>query len=168
MDKDLKSTFLDALETSQDKLLRICSSYAKDPDDAKDLFQEVLVNVWRALPNFKANSSLATWMYRITLNVCLRHRANLQRERKRFSRLKSVEIEQIDTENPNRPDEVRLLLLRNCVRNLNNADKAVITLYLESLPYREIANITGLKENTIAVKVKRIKTKLLNCINAKL
>ncbi len=168
MDKDLKSIFLEALEDSQDKLLRICSSYAKDPDDVKDLFQEVLVNVWRALPNFKANSSLATWMYRITLNVCLRHHANLQRERKRFSRLKSIEIEQIDTENPNRPGEVRLLLLRNCVRNLNNADKAVITLYLESIPYREIANITGLKENTIAVKVKRIKTKLLNCINAKL
>tara|TARA_R110002049_G_scaffold70563_2_gene182282 strand:- start:727 stop:975 length:249 start_codon:yes stop_codon:yes gene_type:complete len=59
----------------------------------------------------------------------------------------------------------QLVQLRNCIKALNEADKAVITLYLEELPYKEISNILGLTENTVAVKVKRIKKKLLNCIN---
>jgi RNA polymerase sigma-70 factor (ECF subfamily) len=57
--------------------------------------------------------------------------------------------------------------LRECIKRLNEADKAVITLYLEELPYKEISNITGLNENTIAAKVKRIKYKLLNCLKPK-
>ncbi len=59
----------------------------------------------------------------------------------------------------------QLVQLRNCIKELNEADKAVITLYLEELPYKEISGILGLTENTVAVKVKRIKKKLLNCIN---
>ena len=165
MNKDLEHTFLNALENSQDKLLRICSSYAKDDNDTKDLFQEVLIHIWKALPSYKGNSSLSTWMYRITLNVSLRHRANLSREKKRFSQINSLVIEQIDDEKYEKTDRTKLKLLRNCVRALNDADKAIITLYLEELPYKEISSITGLKENTVAVKIKRIKAKLLNCIN---
>lgn len=59
----------------------------------------------------------------------------------------------------------QLVQLRNCIKVLNEADKAVITLYLEELPYKEISGILGLTENSVAVKVKRIKKKLLNCIN---
>ena len=62
-------------------------------------------------------------------------------------------------------EESELIVLRNCIKKLNEADKAVITLYLEELSYKEISSITGLIENTIAVKIKRIKRKLLNCIN---
>lgn len=168
MNKDLENTFLNALENSKDKLLRICSSYTKDTDDAKDLFQEVLINIWQALPSFSGNASMSTWMYRITLNVSLRYRTKLHREKKRVSPFKSIAIEQIDVHNPVNQNQEKLILLRNCVKTLNDADRAIITLYLEKLPYKEISNITGLKENTIAVKVKRIKKKLLNCINDKL
>lgn len=58
----------------------------------------------------------------------------------------------------------QLLQLRKCIKQLNEADKAVITLYLEQLPYKEISKVTGLTENNIAVKIKRIKKKLLNCL----
>jgi len=61
-----------------------------------------------------------------------------------------------------------LEFLRACVRNLNEVDKAVTSLFLEELSYKEISKITGLKENTVAVRVKRIKKKLLNCINEKI
>lgn len=168
MDKDLETTFLKALEESQDKLFRVCTSYATDIDDAKDIFQEVLINIWKALPNFKGDSSLSTWMYRITLNVSLRYRANLIKDKKRISRMTSVVIEPIAPQNLENKNYIKLNLLRNCVRMLNDADKAIISLYLESLPYKEISAITGIKENTIAVKVKRIKERLLNCINEKL
>ncbi|MEO0572345.1 MAG: RNA polymerase sigma factor [Bacteroidota bacterium] len=168
MDKNLENTFLDALEASQDKLFRICSSYAKDADDAKDLFQEVLVNIWKAMPSFNGNSALDTWMYRITLNVSLRHRANLIREKNRRGQIKSFTIEYLGHDGEHDQNLKKLNVLRNCVRMLNDADKAIVTLYLEELAYKEISEITGLKENTIAVRIKRIKEKLLHCLNDKL
>ncbi len=168
MAKDLENTFLNAVEEHRHKLLRICSVYAKDEDDTKDLFQEVLVNIWKAMPSFKGNSNIGTWMYRITLNVCLRLKTKEIRKQKKLLRMDSRAINiyktDIDKEEQSEHRE-KLKQLRRCIKQLNEADKAVIALYLEELPYKEISRITGLTENNIAVKVKRIKTKLLNCLN---
>ncbi|MDH5603212.1 MAG: RNA polymerase sigma factor [Cyclobacteriaceae bacterium] len=72
MGKNLEETFLSAIEQHQHKLLRICSVYAKDEDDKKDLFQEALINIWQSMEGFEGRSTMGTWMYRVTLNVCLR------------------------------------------------------------------------------------------------
>ncbi len=165
MDKDLKDIFLNALEEHQQKLLRICSVYARDDDDTQDLFQEVLINVWRAMPSFKGNASIGTWMYRITLNVCLRIRSKEIKKQRKMLRLDSIRVISLQNESRDNGMDAKLMKLRSCIKTLNDADKAVITLYLEELPYKQISVITGLRENTVAVKIKRIKTKLLNCIN---
>jgi len=164
MDQDLENTFLSALEQNQQKLLRICSVYAEDAEDKKDLFQEALVNIWQAMPSFEEKSSLSTWMFRITLNVCLRLQSRQERKRNHFVKVNSITIENIKDEEISHDDHERLIKLRNCIKKLNDADRAVITLYLEELPYKEISEITGLTENHVAVIVKRIKEKLLNCI----
>ncbi|MEX0315428.1 MAG: RNA polymerase sigma factor [Allomuricauda sp.] len=168
MDKNLENTFLELLQHSKEKIFRICVSYTKDTDEAKDLFQEVLVNIWKSLPNFKGDSALTTWVYRITLNVSLRYKTKLLKEKSKLSRATSVTIEPVDHPSQEDSNEKKLALLRACVRGLNEVDKAVVTLYLEELSYKEISKITGLKENTVAVRIKRIKNKLLNCINEKL
>ena len=170
MAKDLENTFLNALEEHQHKLLRICSVYAKDEDDTKDLFQEVLVNIWKSMPSFKGNSNIGTWMYRITLNVCLRLKTKEIRKQKELLRMDSraINIHKTNASTDEQKEQQKQLVqLRNCIKQLNEADKAVITLYLEELPYKEISNITGLTDNNIAVKIKRIKKKLLNCLNQK-
>jgi len=165
MVKEFETTFLEALEQNQQKVLRICSAYAKDAEDTKDLFQEVLIHIWQSMPNFKSNSTLSTWIFRITLNVCLRFRSKDSKKQKRFLHMDSSAIANIPSEKEYKEQNEQLVQLRNCIKVLNEADKAVITLYLEELPYKEISNILGLTENTVAVKVKRIKKKLLNCIN---
>ena len=167
MTKELENIFLKALEEHQHKLLRICSVYAKDNEDSKDLYQEVLVNIWKSLPTFKGNSNIGTWMYRITLNVCLRLKTKEIRKQNKLLRLDDQAITIHKTINPEDGQNLQreqLMHLRECIKKLNEADKAVITLYLEELPYKEISNITGLNENTIASKIKRIKKKLLNCL----
>ena len=164
MDQDLENTFLSALEQNQQKLLRICSVYAENAEDKKDLFQEALINIWQAMPSFEAKSSLSTWMFRITLNVCLRLQSRQEKKRNHFVKVNSITIDNIKDEEPSHEDHERLIKLRNCIKKLNDADRAVITLYLEELPYKEISEITGLTENHLAVMVKRIKEKLLNCI----
>src|SRR5258706_8338357 len=165
MDQQLENTFLTALEQNQQKLLRVCSVYAEDADDKKDLFQEALINIWESMASFEEKSSLSTWMFRVTLNVCLRLQTKKERKRDRFQRLDSITIENISDEETNHEEYERLIKLRSCIKKLNDADKAVTTLYLEELSYKEISDITGLTENNVAVKIKRIKMKLLNCIN---
>lgn len=164
MNPQLESTFLAAVEQNQHRLLRVCSVYAEDDDDKKDLFQESLIQIWQALPSFEGNSSISTWMFRITLNVCLRLQSKELKKKARFRKMDSVIIDHIPEEEINHEEQERLIQLRNCIKKLNDADKAVITLYLEELPYGEISSITALSENNVAVKIKRIKSKLLNCL----
>ncbi len=160
-----KTTFLSALKENQDKLYRICSIYSDSNEDSKDLFQEVLVNIWKSMNSFKGNSSIDTWMFRIVLNVCLRFKYKHTKNQNRFIRLDSMTISNIGFEEANDKDSEKLIALRKCVKKLNEGDKAIVALYLEGLAYREVSDILGLSENHIAVKIKRIKSKLFNCIN---
>lgn len=168
MDPQLEKTFLAGLEQNQHKLLRICSVYAVDDDDKKDLFQEALIHIWQSMPAFEYRSSLSTWMFRVTLNVCLRLQSKESKKKDRFVKLDSISITHAIEDEGDPEAQERLMKLRSCIRELNDADKAVITLYLEDLPYAEIAAVTGLSENHVAVKLKRIKSKLLNCITGKI
>lgn len=164
MDHQRETAFLQAVEQNQLKLLRICSVYAEDADDKKDLFQESLINIWQAMPSFEGQASLSTWMFRVTLNVCLRLQNKQAKKRDRFRKMDSITFESIRAEDATPEESERLIQLRNCIKKLNDADKAITTLYLEEMSYKEIADITGLSENNVAVKIKRIKMKLLACI----
>ncbi|SDN15413.1 RNA polymerase sigma factor [Kriegella aquimaris] len=165
MKKELETIFLKALDQNQEKLFRICSIYSKDDEDAKDLFQEVLVHIWRSMSTFKANSNIGTWMFRIALNVCLRFKYKHTKNQKRFIRLDSVKLTNIGSVENSEVENEKLNSLRKCLKELNEADKAIVALYLECVAYKEISIILGLSENHVAVKIKRIKSKLLNCIN---
>ncbi|TMM53170.1 sigma-70 family RNA polymerase sigma factor [Maribacter algarum] len=168
MKKEQETIFLKALELNQEKLFRICSIYSKDDEDAKDLFQEVLVHIWRSMSTFKANSSMGTWMFRVALNVCLRFKSKHTKNQNRFIRIDSITIANFGYKENSEVENEKLNSLRKCVKQLNEADKAIVALYLEGIAYKEISSILGLSENHIAVKIKRIKSKLLNCINKRL
>ena len=168
MEKKQETIFLNALENNQEKLFRICSIYSEDDEDVKDLFQEVLVHIWKSMSTFKGNSSIGTWMFRIALNVCLRFKSKHTRNQSRFIRLDSMTITNFGSEENSEVENEKLNSLRKCVKELNEADKAIVALYLEGIAYKEISSILGLSENHIAVKIKRIKLKLLNCINRRL
>jgi len=105
MDQDLEGTFLRILDALHPKIFRICISYTKDSEEAKDLFQEVLINIWKALPSFKSHSSLSTWVYRITINVGLRYKANLVKRRVKHKHLDSIEIEWIEARQEEKQDQ---------------------------------------------------------------
>jgi RNA polymerase sigma-70 factor (ECF subfamily) len=168
MKKEQETIFLNGLQHNQEKLFRICSIYSKDNEDAKDLFQEVLVHIWRSMSTFKANSSIGTWMFRVALNVCLRFKSKHTKNQNRFIKLDSITIANFGAEENSEVENEKLDSLRKCVKELNEGDKAIVALYLEGIAYKEISSILGLSENHIAVKIKRIKSKLLNCINRSL
>ncbi|GAB5551111.1 MAG: RNA polymerase sigma factor [Saprospiraceae bacterium] len=167
-DSDLENIFLEGIEQNKQKLLRICSAYANDEEEKKDLFQEVLVNIWKSMHSFKGKSAISTWMYRVTLNVCINVQTKLSKKKKQFISMDSVTLARYEKQTSGVEEESPLLqYLRSCIKAMNESDRAVIALYLEELPYKEISEVTGLTENNVAVKIKRMKTKLLNCINEK-
>ena len=138
MRKEHETVFLNALEENQQRLFRICSIYSKDSEDAKDLFQEVLVHVWRSMDTFKSKSSFGTWMFRIAPNVCLQFKSKHTKNQSRLIKLDSVTIANFSSEEKMEEPNENLESLRRCIKSLNEGDKAIIALYLEEFTYKEI------------------------------
>jgi len=159
--------FEKVLENNKASIYRICHVYAQSPVEPKDLFQEVVFQIWKSFPNFKNKSSISTWVYRIALNVCQRYKMKLDKRNLNLTRLDSIHFS--ITENVFEWDsQEKYEALYDCISYLNDGERTIVILFLEELPYKEIALILGLTENHVAVKMKRIKKKLFECINQKI
>lgn len=159
-------SFEEAIEVSKEAIFRICRIYAVDPIEPQDLFQEVVFQSWRSFPSFKGNSNLSTWIYRIALNVCMNAKHKLNQKNEKTTHLDSVQF--MHSEDIDVSEEERYRALRSCISSLKEVDRSIIILYLEELSYRQISTITGLSENHVAVKMKRIRAKLFDCITQKI
>ncbi len=159
--------FEEILERNKYKIYRICNIYSVSPIEPQDLFQEVIFEIWKSLKNFKGKSSIDTWIYKITVNVCLRKKMKLDKSNSKTDRFESIHFIPIEKEIDTSEQE-KFQYLKECISTLNETDTSLIVLYLDDLSYREIAEITGLSENHIAVKMRRIRKKLFECINPKI
>ena len=155
------------LDDNKHSIYRICRIYAVSPIEPQDLFQEVVVQLWKSLPSFKENSSMNTWIYKIALNVCTRRKQQLKKGNIETVRLESIEFELSESPS-NINQEEKYKALYDCISCLEESDQEIIVLYLEGLANKKIAEITNLTENHIAVKMKRTRKKLLDCITPKL
>ncbi|WP_225986363.1 RNA polymerase sigma factor [Rufibacter sp. LB8] len=160
----LETLFLDLLETDKHRIFRICRSFAPDPEAAQDLFQETVLQLWKSLPTFRGEAHIRTWVYRVTLNVCLQGRHQYKRQQRQTVHLDSIQFGNVPEVTPDPDQEARLQALHTCIQKLNETDRSLVLLYLEDLPYKEIATVTGLSENHVAVKMKRIREKLFTCL----
>ncbi|TYR37775.1 sigma-70 family RNA polymerase sigma factor [Sphingobacterium phlebotomi] len=165
MTKHLESSFINLLEENQNILHKICSLYTEDNEMHKDLFQEMVIQLWRSYPNFKGDSKFSTWAYRVCLNTAI----SLYRNKKKT--ITTVEwdssLHHIRYEEYNPEDEEQLKLLYTSVRQLNDIEKALVYMYLEDKDYQEIAATLGISEGNARVKMNRIKTKLKATLNKK-
>jgi len=160
-------SFEQILEENKERIYRICRIYAVSPIEPEDLFQEVTIHIWKALPSFNNKANINSWVYRIALNVCLRLKSRLGKSDGKNLQLSAIKFE-IAEPAVEDDQELKYTALKSCIQSLNQMDQSMVVLSLEGLPYKEIADITGLSENHVAVKMKRTRTKLLNCITHKL
>lgn len=167
MRNKLEMNFEQILENNKGKIFRICKIYASPPLEPQDLFQEVIYQIWKSLDRFKGKSSIDTWVYKITINVCLRSKMQLDKSNHKTDRFESIHYTPIEKETDFFEQE-KFSYLKECIATLNESDTSIIVLYLDELSYKEIALITGLSENHIAVKMKRIRKKLLECMTRKI
>ena len=159
--------FEEILKRNKHKIYRICNIYAVPPLEAQDLFQEVIFQIWKSLDSFKRNSSVDTWVYKIAINICLRSKMKLDKNYSKTDRFESIHFTPIEKE-IDASEQEKFTYLKECISTLNGTDTSLIVLYLDDLSYKEIAVITGLSENHIAVKMKRIRKKLFECITPKI
>ena len=141
-------------KTYWQKVFRICMGYVNDIDAAKDLAQETFIKVWKQLPKFRNESSIGTWIYRIASNTCLRQ---IQKENKMPKSELPLEIKEeiLDTN-----IEKDTQFLYQCISELQEVERIIISLELEDMNQKEIAQIVGLSEGNVRVKIHRIKEKL--------
>lgn len=167
MSDPFEQHFIAAIEQSKKSIFRICSTYASPPLEAQDLFQEVVFQVWKSYASFQHKSNINTWIYKIALNVCYSSKKTVDRKQIKTDRMASIQFiaDEYDT------DEVsiaRFKALQACIATLKDVDRSIVILFLEDLPYKEISTILGLTENHVAVKMKRIRKLLFECITPKL
>lgn len=155
------------LENNKHKIFRICNIYAVSPIEPQDLFQEVIFQIWKSLDRFKGKSSIDTWVYKITINVCFSSKMKLDRSNHKTDRFEHIHFTHVEKEIDESETE-KFRFLKECISTLNEIDTSIIILYLDDLSYKEIAVITGFSENHIAVKMKRIRKKLFACITPKI
>lgn len=148
--------FLATVEKNQQIIYKVCYMYASNSDHFKDLYQEIMVNIWRGIDNFRGESQLSTWIYRICINTCV----TLHRRRKKEDEVLSLdELIEVPCE-----DAEKLSLLKEMYRlinRLNRMDKAIILLWLDEKSYDEISSVTGLSRSNVASRLHRIKAKLV-------
>jgi RNA polymerase sigma factor (sigma-70 family) len=166
MDEHLKDLFSRIIEDNKQKILRICRAYAWNKEDQKDLFQEVALNVWKSLPSFREEANIHTWVYRVCLNVCMQSALKRNKTKRSWVEIEGIRIVDDNADiHGNLENKEEVEKLYEGISTLNEAEKTLILLFLEDLPYKTISEIAGMTENNVAVKLNRIKKKLYNCIN---
>ena len=147
------------------RLLKICRVYAWGRPDQDDLYQEILFQLWRALPNLREASHADTWLYRIALNTAISFvRKDKSRRGRVVSGVDEAMREVPDTRLQRKSEieecEEKVAELWRAIAQLNDAEKAIITLFLEDLNYEQIAAVLGVTENKVGVMLHRAKKKL--------
>lgn len=139
-------------------LHKLCRVYTFDTDEYEDLFQEMLVQIWRSTKNFRGEAQLSTWLYQVCINTALGFRAKIVRHKKRFEPLDGKIF--IAPVLDNEKDE-NLQKLYAAIRELKLIDRAIVSLYLDDKSYDETANILGISKTNVATRLMRLKKQLM-------
>lgn len=132
--------------------------YCDDAEHRKDLFQEILIQLWKSYPSFRGDAQFSTWMYRVALNVAIQ---DFRKEKKRkLLFFESYEFKEVAEEARSSLEDERLQQLYRAISRLDKMEKAIMMLYLESRSNEEIAEIMGISQNYVRVKMTRIRKKI--------
>ena len=168
MDKN-EELFRMIIKENDQRISSICRYYSSNEDDHKDMYQEVLINIWKSLENFRGDAQWSTWVYRVSVNTAIGFAKKEIRRQKLFVRHDDERlIDLLDYDDgPITEKEVLLQALENKINMLSVVDKIIITLVLESVSHKEIASVIGITEPNVRVKIHRIKNELKEMLNDK-
>ena len=156
--KSLEKIFSEKVIDSQSIIHKVCRIYCDDPEHRKDLYQEILIQLWKSFSSFRNESKFSTWMYRVALNVAIQDLRKVKKKQQLF--FQTNRFKDISEEKKSNLQDERLKLMHTAIANLNKIEKAIVMLHLDEKSNEEIAEIIGITQNYVRVKMNRIKTKL--------
>jgi RNA polymerase sigma-70 factor (ECF subfamily) len=162
LEEEHKSLFMNWLGEHGSSVMKVARAYTLTSDECQDLAQEILLQAWQSLPRFEHKASPATWFYRVALHTAM----NWQRKDKprRTRQQPLLEVQVLATEGANIAEQAQqretVERLYNAIHHLPKADAALVLLYLDELSYREMADVLGISESNVGVKLNRAKKAL--------
>ena len=156
---------MDSLEIDFERIVKehkstiymVCYMFSNDEDEVADLFQDILVNLWKGFPKFRGDSSPKTWIYRVSLNTCI----SAERKKKRKGETVPLDMN-INLFDDTAEDMKQIRMLQDRISRLGPFDRAIVLLWLENLSYDEIGAIVGITAKNVSVRLFRIKEQLRN------
>ena len=159
--KDLERDFERMVRENRSTIYTVCYMFSNDQDEVADLFQEVLINLWKSLPSFEERGNVRSWIYRVSLNVCI----SLDRKKPRHKTVPlTMDIDPYEETETNQNSR-QMEMLRQRIARLGQFDRAIILLWLENMSYEEIAAVMGITVKNVSVRLYRIKEELKNMSN---
>jgi RNA polymerase sigma factor (sigma-70 family) len=157
--KASETAFLDQIRSNQGIIYKLVGLYASNAEEKKDLYQEVLLQTWKAWPSFRGEAKFSTWLYRICLNTILTQKRKIAPIGYKDA------LDEINAVIPH-PGEANqdARQLQWAIRQLGETDRAIISMHLDGYSNDEMAAIIGITNNSVAVKLHRIKQQLINFI----
>jgi len=159
----MENEFIQTINAYAGIIHTVCRLYSREPEDRKDLYQEIVLQLWRAFPTFRAEAKASTWLYRVALNTAIS--SVRRRSRQIVSAPAEVELfaDQIVTPPP---DDEHMRQFYEAVEQLSPIEKAIVFLYLDDNSYDEMAQVIGISVSNVGVKLNRIKVKLKKIVAA--
>ena len=148
--------FTSIVKEHKSTIYTVCYMFSKDADEVNDLFQEILLNMWKGFDGFQGRSNIKTWIYKVALNTCI----TIDRKKKKRN---TVELSlDINLYEDNDSDTKQIKLLYDRINKLGPFDRAIILLWLDNMPYDEIGAVVGISPKNVSVRLVRIKEQLKN------
>ena len=157
--KTLETAFAQMVKEHKNTIYTVCFMFSKDSDEVNDLFQEVLINLWQGFASFEGKSKIDTWIWKVSFNTCI----SQERKKKRTSAIPLTMG--IDLFNDKDDDTKQVKMLYERIHRLKPFDRAIVLLWLEGMPYDEIAAIVGITTKNVSVRLYRIKEELKQMSN---
>ena len=159
---NLENDFARVVREHKGTIYTVCYMFSKDEDEVADLFQDILINLWKGFEGFRGDSSVRTWVYRVSLNTCI----SADRKKKRRGETVPLSMD-INLFEDSGEDVKQIRMLQSRISRLGPFDRAIVLLWLENLSYDEIGSIVGITAKNVSVRLFRIKEQLRNMSDPK-
>jgi RNA polymerase sigma-70 factor (ECF subfamily) len=158
--ENIELQFTKMVKEYRKTIYTVCYFFSKDTEEVNDLFQEILINLWKGFPKFRGESDIKTWIWRVSLNTCS------NQKRKKDSRVQTVPLSMdIDLYNDDDQHSRQIQMLYDRINRLDVFDKAIILLWLENMTYQDIASVVGISTAAVTTRLFRIKEQLKSMSN---
>lgn len=158
--KELELEFARVVREHKGTIYTVCYMFSNDADEVADLYQDILMNLWKGFPKFRGESNVRTWIYRVSLNTCI------SAERKNRRKVETLPLSlDINLFEDSDDDAKQVQMLRERITKLGPFDRAIVLLWLENISYDEIGSIVGISPKNVSVRLVRIREQLKKMSN---